>query len=221
MELVPNLYKNIKGSENLIDLQELSKGISQHIQLKQDVWYLSKWKEKDCPFNVRHLDTDIEKYLLERELDRINNRNTTIYPLQEQVCPNVIHKVGMRASIDNDIGSGAQTTIDFMSVGTSNAAENVDHDDLTAEITGGGYARRQCSTTGTRTRTNETMKLGNSFNDTQVGATIPVTLKEVGIHRHVSNADVCHARAVMTDFNLNTGDLFSALMSELHENGVL
>lgn len=207
MSLVPNL-------------NDITAGLSKHIKVSTDIWYLSSWKEKDCPFNPRHLDRDIEKYLAEREMDKLNNRHTTVIPIKEEFCPNVILNIGMQQSIDRDIGL-VTTSLDWMSVGTSATAEAVTQTDLIAEISGGGYVRRQLSTTGTRTRVGQTMKLGTSFNDTQVGATIPVTLREAGIHWHVSDASKCHARIVHSGFTVNTGDLFVALLNELQENGVL
>lgn len=202
------------------DLKTISAGLSRHVKISTDVWYLSSWKEKDCPFNPRHLDRDIEKYLAERELDKINNRHTTVMPIKEEFHPNVILNIGMNESIDRDIAVVA-TNLNFMSAGTSATAESVTQTDLIAEIAGGGYVRRQLSTTGTRTRVNQTMKLGTSFNDTQVGATIPVTIRENAIHWDVSAASKAHCRIVHAGFTVNTGDLFVALLNELQENGVL
>lgn len=207
MSLVPNL-------------NDITAGLSKHIKVSTDIWYLSLWKEKDCPFNPRHLDRDIDKYLIERELDKINDRHTTVIPIKEEFKNNVILNIGMNESIDRDIAV-VSTNLNFMSVGISATAESVTQTDLIAEIAGGGYARRQLSTTGTRTRVNQTMKLGTSFNDTQVGATLPVTLREAGIHWDVSAASKCHCRIVHSGFTVNTGDLFVALLNELQENGVL
>jgi hypothetical protein len=204
----------------LPDLKNIVKDLSKHVKVSADLWYLSKWKEKDCPLDIKHLDISLEKYFVEREFDRLNKRNTTILPTKEEVCPNVIVNQALQQSIDRDIGAAA-TALDYMSLGISATAEAVTQTDLIAEISGGGYTRRQLSVGGTRTRTNQTMKLGHSFNDTQVGATLPVTLREVGIHWHVSSTTSLHSRVVMSDFPMDTGDLFVALMTELQENGTL
>jgi len=47
------------------------------------------------------------------------------------------------------------------------------------------------------------------------------TIKEAGVHWHLSDASKCHARVVSTDFVLDSGDLFVVQINELQENGTL
>jgi hypothetical protein len=156
----------------------------------------------------------------ERANDLINNKYTTIMPIKEEWKNNIITEIGMRKSIDRDITDSLQPTLDWLSVGTSASAELVTQTQLVAEDSGGSYARRKFSTTGTRSRLNQTMKLGATFNDSQVSG-VPITLKEAGVHWAVSGDGNMHARVIFSDFILNTGDLFVAQINELQENGVL
>ena len=50
---------------------------------------------------------------------------------------------------------------------------------------------------------------------------LPRTIKEAGVHWHLTDASKCHARVVSTDFVLDSGDLFVVQINELQENGTL
>ena len=203
----------------LVDLHEIAKDLPKHVKISADYWYLGLYKRKDLGMSDRDFLRNLDKILVEQELDKLNNKHSTIQPIKSEIRNNVILNQGMEESIDRDINVSS-TALDFASVGTSSTAEAATQTDLIAEDSGGGYARRQFSVTGTRTRLNQTMKLSESFNDTQVSA-VPITLKEAGVHWTVATASTCHARVVFSDFILDTGDLFVFQINELQENGTV
>jgi hypothetical protein len=64
------------------------------------------------------------------------------------------------------------------------------------------------------------MKLGMLWDSSDFDS-VPVTIRESGVHWHLTDASKCHARVVSTDFSLDTGDLFVVQINELQENGTL
>ena len=205
--------------DKLVDLHALAEDLPKHVKLSADYWYLGLYKQKDIGMSDRDFVRSLDKVLVEQELDRLNNKHTTIHPIKSEIKNNIILNQGMQESIDRDINVSS-TDLDWGSVGTSSTAESATQTDLIAEDSGGGYARRQFSVAGSRSRLNQTMKLGISFNDSQVSA-VPITLKEAGVHWTVATAATCHARVVFSDFTLDTGDLFVFQINELSENGTV
>ena len=56
------------------------------------------------------------------------------------------------------------------------------------------------------------------WDDGDVSA-VPISIKESGIHWHVSNGSSMHARVTFTTFSMASGDLFVTQINELHQNG--
>jgi len=193
---------------------------SKHFKLKVNKWGFTLWdKEVRGSLRPLHIIDDNEQLLREWGKDLLNNTNKSHIPLKFEAPLNVILLIGIRESIDRDIGAST-TTLNWASVGNSSTAELETQTDLQAEFTDTTYARRVFSTGGQRQRINQTAKLGMLWDDTSFDAT-PRTIKEAGIHWHISDASKCHARVVSTDFVLNAGDLFVSQISELQENGTL
>ena len=110
--------------------------------------------------------------------------------------------------------------MDYCSIGSNSTSEAESQTDLQSEFTDSAYSRKRFSTIGSRSRVNQTMKLGMLWDDSSFDST-PRTIKESGVHWHISNAQQCHARVVSTDFVLDAGDLFVVQINELQENGTL
>lgn len=200
-------------------LQNEAEDLSHHIKLHKDHWGFTSWHAGSVSFNPSHIVEQSEKIMNENLNDLINGLNTTVRPKKFESLNNVILLQGIKESIDRDIGA-VSTELDYNSIGTSATAESESQTDLQAEFTDTAYARRQFSVNGSRTRTNQTMKMGMLWDDTFFDS-VPVTIRESAIHWHVSDASKCHARVVSTDFVLDAGDLFVVQVNELQENGTL
>ena len=193
--------------------------LSHHIKLHKDHWGFTSWHAGTVSFNPSHIVEQSEKLMNENLNDWINGLNTTVRPKKFESLNNVILLQGIKESIDRDIGV-VSTDIDYCSIGTSSTAESESQTDLQSEFTDTAYARRQFSVNGSRARVNQTMKLGMLWDDTFFDS-VPVTIREAGVHWHLSDTLKCHARVVSTDFVLDSGDLFVVQINELQENGTL
>jgi len=200
-------------------LHETAEGLSHHIKLKSDSWGFTLWDGKDVSFNPTNIVQENEKLLLEVQNDLMNNRITTARPKKFESMDNVILLQGIQESMDRDIGS-ASTQLDYCSLGSNSTSEAESQTDLQAEFTDSAYSRKRFSTTGTRARINQTIKLGMMWDDSSFDST-PRTIKEAGIHWAATGTTKCHARVVSTDFALDAGDLFVVQINELQENGTL
>ena len=201
------------------DLQDAAEQVSRHINLRKNIWAFTLWKGDTVNINPHSVTKDNEKLLLEWAADIDNHSNKGISPIKFEGNDNVILLQGIKESIDRDINASS-TDLDWSSLGNDSTAESESQTDLTAEFSDSNYARKVFSTGGSRSRVNQTMKLGMLWDDTSFDAT-PRTIKEAGIHWHLSDASKCHARVVSTDFILNAGDLFVVQINELQENGTL
>jgi len=208
-----NTYLNMENS-----LKSVADRLDRHTKIHKDWWGFTLWNNEDM-IQRKDMFSQNEKLLLEVQEDYINGTNTTILPEKFVVRNNVITTIGMSESIDRDIGAVA-TDLDWNSIGTSSTAEAESQTDLQSEFTDTAYARKVFSTDGSRARVNQTMKLGMLWDSTSFDS-VPVTIKESGVHWHLSDASKCHARVVSTDFALDTGDLFVVQINELQENGTL
>ena len=94
---------------------------------------------------------------------------------------------------------------------------------MTAERSGCAYVRKQWSTQGARAVVGTVVKYGMLFTTTDVpsASSIPITIREAGLHWHVSDASKCHARLAFSDFALDAGDLLVIQANETMSNGVL
>jgi hypothetical protein len=201
-----------------IDLNDYLPKFSHHINVSNDKWLLSKWREDEITFRHGHVIDDHEK-IWNEAIECQFNPNKTVLPTQYDISDNVILTQGMSESIDRDIGV-VSTTINWASIGTSATAEAESQTDLQAEDTGGAYVRKQISTLGQRTRVNQTAKYGMVWDDGDISA-VGLAIKEAGLHYNVSAAAKCHARVTFTTFTLNSGDLFVSQINETHANGTL
>jgi hypothetical protein len=200
-----------------MDLDEIVKGVSRHVNLSSDTWCLSKWRADTVTFRPTHIIDDIEK--MWKEIKNTDSKNRTVLPEQVVITDNVLLQIGMQESIDRDIGVSS-TDNDWNSIGTSATAEDETHTDLQAEDSGGSYARKVFSTAGQRQRVNLTGKYGMLWDDGDISAA-GLAIKESGIHWHLSDASKCHARVAFTTFTLNAGELFVVQINETHANGTL
>mgnify|MGYP003647326469 CR=1 FL=1 len=200
-------------------LHETAQGLSHHIKINADSWGFTLWNGNDVSFNPTNIVQENERLLLEVQNDLLNNRITTARPKKFESMDNVILLQGIKESIDRDIGAVA-TQLDYCSVGSSATAEAESQTDLQTEFTDTAYARKRFSTVGSRSRVNQTMKLGMLWDDSSFDAT-PRTIREAGVHWAVTGTTKCHARVVSTDFVLDAGDLFVVQINELQENGTL
>ena len=215
-----NLFVNLLdyvGQRKII--QEQAKELSHHIKMSKDSWSFTSWNSGSISFNPSHIVEENEKLITENLNDLVNGLNTTTRPKKFESLNNVILLQGIKESIDRDIGA-ASTSLDWNSLGSSSTAEAESQTDLQTEFTDTAYARKVFSTAGSRTRTNQTMKLGMLWTSASFDA-VPVTIKEAGVHWHLTDASKCHARVVSTDFVLDAGDLFVVQINELQENGTL
>ena len=220
MQSEANLLKELTDFSSQTDnLHKEAQELSHHIKLHKDHWGFTSWHAGSVSFNPSHIVEQSDQLLNENLNDLINGLNTTVRPKKFESLNNVILLQGIKESIDRDIGA-VSTDLDYCSIGTSATAESESQTDLQAEFSDAAYARKQFSTGGSRNRVNQTMKLGMLWDDTSFDS-VPTTIREAGIHWHISDASKCHARVVSTDFVLDAGDLFVVQVNELQENGTL
>ena len=213
-----NIYQYFEAENSL---KSKAEGLSHHVKLHNDIWGFTMWDSKDISFNGAKTCDLNDKLLVENMEDFINKTNKSPRPIKMETNYNVILTQGMSESIDRDIGASS-TSIDYMSLGTSSTSESESQTDLQSEFTDTAYARLQLSvaTGGQRKRVNQTMRCGMLWDDTNFDS-VPVTIREAGLHWHLSDSSKCHARVASTDFIMDTGNLFVAQMNELQENGTL
>lgn len=220
MQSETDLLKELADFTSQADkLHNEAQELSHHIKLHKDHWGFTSWHAGSVSFNPSHIVEQSDQLLNENLNDLINGLNTTVRPKKFESLNNVILLQGIKESIDRDIGA-VSTDLDYCSIGTSATAESESQTDLQAEFSDAAYARKQFSTGGSRNRVNQTMKLGMLWDDTSFDS-VPVTIRESGVHWHLSDASKCHARVVSTDFVLDAGDLFVVQINELQENGTL
>ena len=200
-------------------LHKTAQDLSHHIKINADSWGFTLWDGKDVSFNPTNIVDENERLLLEVQNDLLNNRITTARPKKFESMDNVILLQGIKESIDRDIGA-VSSQLDYCSIGSNSTSEAESQTDLQAEFTDSAYARKRFSTQGSRSRVNQTMKLGMLWDDSSFDAT-PRTIKEAGVNWAISGTTKCHARVVSTDFVLDAGDLFVVQINELQENGTL
>lgn len=190
---------------------------SEHIWTKHNLWTLSGWREDEVQFNKNHIIDEVEKLQLEIANDLINGKSTTPLPIFLETTDNIITNIGLTESAKRDTGE-VSTTLTHNSIGTNSTTAAVTDTDLNTEDSGGSYARRAYATDGQRKVASQTAKYGMLWDDTAVSS-VPISIKESGIHWDVSASAKCHARVTFTTFSMTTGDLFVTQINELHQNG--
>ena len=215
-----NLFINLLdyiGQRKII--QDQAKELSHHIKMSKDSWSFTSYHAGSITFNPSHIVEENEKLIAENLNDLVNGLNTTIRPKKFESLNNVILLQGIKESIDRDIGVSS-TVLNYNSLGSSSTAEAESQTDLQSEFTDTAYARKVFSSAGSRSRVNQTMKLGMLWTGSSFDG-LPRTIKEAGVHWASTGTAKCHARVVSTDFVLDSGDLFVVQINELQENGTL
>jgi hypothetical protein len=198
-----------------MDIDNLINNNSKHIRFGISNWTVSKWKKGEVSFNPTNIIKEHEKILSE-------NPKTSVLPSKIERSNNVILTQGLTESAKRDAGLSS-TSVDYISLGTSSTAESESQTDLQTELSGSPYVRKQCSTVGSRAVVGVIAKYGMLFTTSNVpsSASIPLTIKEAGLHWHVSDASKCHARLAFSDFALDVGDMLVIQANETMSNGVL
>jgi len=215
-DLMKNVYHYL-NAENSIKAE--ADNLSHHIKLHRDNWGFTLWDGNDVQLKRNDIIRQNDNLLVEYLEDIVNNTNKSPTPIKMESLENVVLTQGMSESIDRDIGASS-TALDYCSLGTSSTAEAESQTDLQTEFTDTAYARLQFSTAGQRQRVNQTMRLGVLWNDTNFDS-VPVTIREAGVHWHLSDASKCHARVVSSDFSMSAGNLFVVQINELQANGTV
>jgi len=200
-------------------LRSEAEDLSHHIKLHKDHWGFTSWHAGSITFNPTRVVEQSEQIMKENLNDLESGLNTTVRPKKFESLNNVILLQGIKESIDRDIGA-VSTQLNWNSLGSNSTAEAESQTDLQAEFTDTAYARKVFSSAGSRSRVNQTMKLGMLWTGTDFDA-LPRTIKESGVHWALTGTTKCHARVVSTDFVLDSGDLFVVQINELQENGTL
>tara|TARA_B110000495_G_C22787416_1_gene460380 strand:+ start:135 stop:797 length:663 start_codon:yes stop_codon:yes gene_type:complete len=200
-------------------LRSEAEDLSHHIKLHKDHWGFTSWHAGSITFNPTRVVEQSEQIMKENLNDLESGLNTTVRPKKFESLNNVILLQGIKESIDRDIGA-VSTELNWNSLGSNSTAEAESQTDLQAEFTDTAYTRKVFSSAGSRSRVNQTMKLGMLWTGTDFDA-LPRTIKESGVHWALTGTTKCHARVVSTDFVLDSGDLFVVQINELQENGTL
>jgi len=200
-------------------LRSEAEDLSHHIKLHKDHWGFTSWHAGSITFNPTRVVEQSEQIMKENLNDLESGLNTTVRPKKFESLNNVILLQGIKESIDRDIGA-VSTQLNWNSLGSNSTAEAESQTDLQAEFTDTAYSRKVFSSAGSRSRVNQTMKLGMLWTGTDFDA-LPRTIKESGVHWALTGTTKCHARVVSTDFVLDSGDLFVVQINELQENGTL
>ena len=192
-------------------------GGNEHIWSTTNKWTLSLWNKNDVKLKGNHIIDQVEQ--LERELseDIINGTNKAVTPKALICTDNIITNIGLTESAKRDTGE-VSTTLTHNSIGTGTTTPTVSNTDLATEDTGGSYARQAYASAGQRKVSNQTAKYGMLWDDGDISSA-PLSIKESGVHWHVSNGSSMHARVTFTTFSLTRGDLFVTQINELHQNG--
>lgn len=199
-----------------INENELAKSLSKHVHFAVDHWDLSMWDDSMVSSTTKQNQiAELDKIIHENK----TNPNKTIQPHKTDHVDNVILNAGLAQTIDLLINASS-SRIDYSSLGTSSTAESVSQTNVQAEDSGGSYARLQFSTSGTRSRTNQTLALKALWADTNLSSST-LTVKESGVHWASSGTTNCYSRAVFTDFAFQSGFLLYVSISEVHSNGTL
>lgn len=188
-----------------------------HYHAKKDQWAMSAWKQDEVSLNPRHIIDEIEKLEYELYNDMINQRVTTVRPSYFSVEDNILTLIGLTQSAKRDVAE-VSTSNRYISLGSNATAATENDTQLGTEFSGAPYARKDLSVDGQRKVFNQTAKYGVMFDDGDV-TSVPVDIKEAGLHWASSGNNNMHAHVTFTTFNMQSGDLFVIQINELQENG--
>lgn len=201
-----------------VNVEELSNSLSKHVHFATDHWNLSLWRRDQL---TQSTTRGWEGKALDEYHKILNERpGTTQTPIKQEEKNNVVLNQGLQLMIDLLINASSNR-IDYCSLGTSSTAESVTQTDLQSEDSGGSYARKQFSGTGsTRSRSGTILTLETVWADTNVSS-VPKTFYEAGVHWASSGTSNCYSRVTFTGFQLQTDYLFVVSIRETHQNGTL
>lgn len=193
--------------------------ISPHYHYKKNSWTLSGFREDEIQFDRHHIIDEMEKYHKELYNDLINNKKTTPLPTYMENVDNILTLIGLTESAKRDTGE-VSTTTSHNSLGSDSTSETENDTDLGSEFSGGTptYARKAFSSDGQAKVINQTAKYGMLWDDGDIDVTPAISVKESGLHWHVSDASKIHARVTFTTFTFDAGDLFVIQINELMAN---
>lgn len=198
----------------MMQIPELSK----HVHYATDKWDLSLWHRDQLTQSTvkgwegKALD-EYHKIISER-------KGTTEKPLKAETQYNIVLNAGLQLIIDLLINASSNR-IDYCSLGTSSTSENVTQTNVQSEDSGGSYARKQFSASGsTRSRSDQTLTLETVWADTNVSA-VPITVYESGVHWDSSGISNCYSRVTFSGFQIQPDYLLVVSIRETHQNGTL
>jgi hypothetical protein len=208
-----NAMNGINSSSLNIDYE----GGNEHVWSTTNKWTLSMWKEDDVQLTGTKIIDQVEKLEYELANDIINNKHTTVSPIQMVCTDNIITNIGLTESAKRDTDE-VSTSLTHNSIGTGSTTPTVSDTDLVTEDTGGSYARLAYASAGQRKVVNQTSKFGVLWTDALVSA-VPISITESGVHWASTGSSNIHARVTFTAFSMTSGDLFVTQINELHQNG--
>lgn len=191
-----------------------------HVNIRQFNWKVARWdkKEFDSVTNIKYgkdgnMIKQMDKLWMEIVSDQINNKKTSIFPLQHIIQPNILLLVGLEESSKRDTSDSPQNTtgVQFLGFGTDNTAES---ESQTGLISAYG-SRLDIDVKGQRSTVSQTSKYNATATDVEL--TVPVTLKEAVLYNQVTGG-IGHARIQFPDFPLTAGDRITVQINELMRN---
>jgi len=193
--------------------------IPPHWRASKDRWTITGWKENEIQFNRHKIIDEIEKIELQLYEDLMNHKNTIPRPIYLTNVDNIITNLGLNNSAGLDTGDHTNSNT-HNSLGDDATTPAVGDTDLTSEISGGTptYAKLAFDTDGQRKTVNQTAKYGMLWDDGDIDVTPAISIKESGVHWHVSDASKIHSHVTFPTFTFDAGDLFVIQINELQAN---
>ena len=186
---------------------------------KGDNWIMAGFREDEIQFKKGYIIDQMDKYWEQLKQDLENGRNTIARPTYLSTASNVLTLIGLTESAKRDTNETSSTNT-HNSLGDDSTTPAEGDTDLTSEISGGTptYARKAFTGDGQATVVNQTAKYGMIWDDGDLDVTPAVSVKESGVHWHVSDASKIHAHVTFTTFTFDAGDLFVIQINELMAN---
>lgn len=233
-----NNHENVpveKNTREIVKRYLASQGFNgNHVNIHQNNWVIAKWNQKEFDESIHitsgkfgNMGVQMDKLWAEIINDRLNNKTTTIHPIQramgivpvkypEYRGPNILLLVGLEESSKRDTSDTPENTtgVQFLQWGTDGTAEAESQTGIIA-ATG---ARFDLDVHGQRSTLSQTSK----YNDTATDAdlTVPVTLKEAALYNKLT-VGIAHSRIQFPDFALTAGERITAQINELMANLVV
>ncbi len=225
-----------KNTREIVRQYLISKGFDpNHFNVRQNNWVIAKWNQKEFdesihikPGKFGNMGEQMDKLWAEIISDRLNNKITTIHPIQRAMGivpvkypefrgPNILLLVGLEESSKRDTNDGFEggtIGVQFLQWGTDDTAEAESQTGIIA-ATG---ARQDLDVDGQRSTVSQTSKYNVTATDADL--TVPVTLKEAALYNKLTTG-IAHARIQFPDFALTAGERITAQINELMANLVV